>query len=1380
MPPVSRTDSEIGSPIPADESLTEIRASDGRLITFAYPTGGVTATAHAAAPALDKTWTYSSSSSDGLRVTLPDGSYWTAKSPQLRITRDNDAPYCDYPGSFNSFVAAPIQFTMRHPSGAVGVFEVAPVRHKRNQVENPCHDWQVEDPYFDAGRPIYYENFALVKKSISGPGIPTLEWALSYSPGVYGSYAGDNCSTFGPCTSTTTVTNPDLTKARYTFGTQFYIDEGKLLRTEVLTAAGATVRNESTSYATNPVNPPYAFRIGTTDQEYGYEDAFGAVMAVPLTSTTIAQDGATFSKTVNSFNQYAAPANVTRSSSLGFSRTDSITYYHDYSRWVIGQVASSTNTDTGLVESATEFYASNALPYKTYSFGKLQRTLTYNPDGTLDTAKDGLNRLTRLSNWKRGLPQLVEHPDTATQSAVVDDFGWVRSTTDERTNTTSYGYDAVGRTSSITYPTSDTVAWLNPAITYQVLAGAELGVAAGSWRREETLGSFRDRTYFDAQLRPVLQEQMDTSTSQPIYRRHAYDFEGRETFSSYPASTSAASAGVNTTFDALGRPTKRQTTDGIVLEQIAYLTGNRKQVTDADGKITTVSYQSFGQPDESRPTLIVAPEGQTTTIVRDTFGKLSTVTQAGLYAGATVTATRSFKYDIYQRPCRRIDPESGSTVWGYDDASQVAWEAKGQSGTDCLSVAPAGATAFQYWPRGNRKVNDYPNTAEDVSYVYDAALNLTSVSNSVAAWTYSYNKRNLVETEQAAIDGRTFLLDPAYNNRGQLSSLTTPGRTFSYAPDAWGRPKQLATWVTSVQYHPNGLASGYSLANGLTYSQGLDSFQRPNLQTTLNGTAIVQKYAYAYYNSGDLKFLDDQGPDNIDDANLTYDNLHRLKTATGLWGGYTYTYDPLNNIRTRTSQSGSANLAYSYDATSNLLSAISGSQARTYSYNPRGEINADGTGKTFKLNSLGQIGSISGLPRYGYSSGIVSYSFDGNGKRIKTSRDGVIEYALYNRAGTLVYTYRIDPNGGSAPASAGPEGPEAQTQQPERPPVPDPVELVDGVVATVTDLAGSLQSKPSPPGPPPPPTETQIDYLNLNGVMLVEIKKVGTTTTATYLHPDLLGSPRKATNSLKNIVWQEHYDPYGLMLNGGSSKIGYTGHAYDAESGYTYMQARFYDPMVGRFLSMDPIGFQDGSPFTFNRYSYANNNPYRYTDPSGMRSECGTGTHIKGANAGGCEVAFDAAPPSNSSSRGATSANGGPNAYGVVGAKLGEMDTHIDNPETVGTVMAVGATVGAAAITADVAAPYLAAGIAATSKQAKNVWNKLSFDGPNGAFKQHGEGRIAGVRWNGGQFGIRLDFHPLSETQGRSVLHLNWGPAVGSEANHFVLSPPFGEPFGGY
>ena len=51
------------------------------------------------------------------------------------------------------------------------------------------------------------------------------------------------------------------------------------------------------------------------------------------------------------------------------------------------------------------------------------------------------------------------------------------------------------------------------------------------------------------------------------------------------------------------------------------------------------------------------------------------------------------------------------------------------------------------------------------------------------------------------------------------------------------------------------------------------------------------------------------------------------------------------------------------------------------------------------------------------------------------------------------------------------------------------------------------------------------------------------------------------------------------------------------------LNARFYDPAIGRFISPDPMMVNPANPITFNRYAYANDNPYRYTDPTGMKSD---------------------------------------------------------------------------------------------------------------------------------------------------------------------------------
>jgi RHS repeat-associated protein len=108
----------------------------------------------------------------------------------------------------------------------------------------------------------------------------------------------------------------------------------------------------------------------------------------------------------------------------------------------------------------------------------------------------------------------------------------------------------------------------------------------------------------------------------------------------------------------------------------------------------------------------------------------------------------------------------------------------------------------------------------------------------------------------------------------------------------------------------------------------------------------------------------------------------------------------------------------------------------------------------------------------------------------------------------------------------------------------------------------------------------------------------------TYVHTDVLGSPVAETDESGNIIWTEHYSPFGEKVDNLEESIdnsvGYTGHQHDSDTGLTYMQARYYDPVIGRFYSNDPIGFRD--IHSFNRYAYANNNPYKYIDPTGEAS----------------------------------------------------------------------------------------------------------------------------------------------------------------------------------
>ncbi|MDN2708807.1 putative toxin [Janthinobacterium sp. SUN118] len=109
--------------------------------------------------------------------------------------------------------------------------------------------------------------------------------------------------------------------------------------------------------------------------------------------------------------------------------------------------------------------------------------------------------------------------------------------------------------------------------------------------------------------------------------------------------------------------------------------------------------------------------------------------------------------------------------------------------------------------------------------------------------------------------------------------------------------------------------------------------------------------------------------------------------------------------------------------------------------------------------------------------------------------------------------------------------------------------------------------------------------------------------TVTYYHNDISGSPLVATDSGGNLLWKENYRPYGDKINieaaGTDNKIGFHGRPFDNVSGLSYMGARYYDPLLGRFIGIDPQTVNPDDVHGFNRYSYGNNNPYRFVDPDG-------------------------------------------------------------------------------------------------------------------------------------------------------------------------------------
>ena len=185
--------------------------------------------------------------------------------------------------------------------------------------------------------------------------------------------------------------------------------------------------------------------------------------------------------------------------------------------------------------------------------------------------------------------------------------------------------------------------------------------------------------------------------------------------------------------------------------------------------------------------------------------------------------------------------------------------------------------------------------------------------------------------------------------------------------------------------------------------------------------------------------------------------------------------------------------------------------------------------------------------------GKESYIYDGHGRRVQITKtsDGSINYPLYSLDGKLI----LEDN--------------RQTLQ-----------RIEYIFA-----GGRLVAK-------------KIQPITAAGV------NNGTASTTT-IHTDFLGSPVAETSSTGTVTRVERYTPYGepsdMQLDAGP---GFTGHATDVATGLTYMQQRYYDAEIGRFLSPDPVGPEEDFIKHFNRYVYAYNNPVRYTDPDGRCPSC--------------------------------------------------------------------------------------------------------------------------------------------------------------------------------
>ena len=299
--------------------LDAIDASDGRRVTLANNGYNITS-ATVVSAAGNRTWTYQYSTQDAqgalTSMVLPDGTSWQFSLDGLFYigmplqTSGN----CNGAVQNDGLTGTTRTGSITSPSGATATYALRTLHIGRSYIPMACFS-PVEGyaPYAEIPKDSW--GYALSSKTVSGPGLSQATWTYSYSSGN-SSWSSD-CS--GGCATTvwTDVTNPDGVRNRSIFSNRFDGSENLLLRTETYPAQpGAAVQAADTVYAISPpdeTNSPYPWRsVGfdfTPRSNWQVSERW-----TPAQSTTVTQDGRAFQRVVNSYDMYARPLSVTKSS----------------------------------------------------------------------------------------------------------------------------------------------------------------------------------------------------------------------------------------------------------------------------------------------------------------------------------------------------------------------------------------------------------------------------------------------------------------------------------------------------------------------------------------------------------------------------------------------------------------------------------------------------------------------------------------------------------------------------------------------------------------------------------------------------------------------------------------------------------------------------------------------------------------------------------------------------------------------------------------------------------------------------------------------------------------------------------------------------------
>lgn len=534
----------------------------------------------------------------------------------------------------------------------------------------------------------------------------------------------------------------------------------------------------------------------------------------------------------------------------------------------------------------------------------------------------------------------------------------------------------------------------------------------------------------------------------------------------------------------------------------------------------------------------------------------------------------------------------------------------------------------------NQEVKKTDANGQVMTFLYDPFDNVVQVTG--VTGNVTINEFDLLGRRTATLDPNMGYWTYGYDVLGQLRQQTdAKGQTRTLDYDLLGRmvsrvePDLSSTWTYDTATNGIGKLASTTSDNGYAKSIVYDSLGRPTQESTtvLGETATFSTYydvhgrvenvAYptgfmvrqVYSTLGYLERVEDVSSNGVlwqadtanAEGNITQETagngIQTTRTYNPYVGGITsvkagvaatvadldFTFDKIGNIVQRRDLAQAVTETFQYDVLNRLTEyAIAGGVTKTVTYDALGNITSKSDVGTYVYasNKPHQLTSISGIVN-------TSYAYDANGNTL-AGNGRTYQWNSFNK----IVTVQRGANFSSVDYDSG------HTRMRE----------VTNEETTVYFRGAGLRAE-KVTGVSSGNSVWKL-YLQGGGKLIGQRIEAGATTTTSYFVADHLGSIAVIMDELGGVKERLAYDAWGKRrypdgsddptwsITSESSR-GFTGHEHMDEVGIINMNARLYDPQIGRFVSPDPYIQSVTDSQSYNRYAYVRNNPLSYTDPTG-------------------------------------------------------------------------------------------------------------------------------------------------------------------------------------